>query len=106
MIKDMYYLLDDNNVPYKVTLDEYAKSDMWTTNQERKTVGRDTLGDILVSTVFLGMNHDFFSESPEPILFETMIFGGEHDGYCVRATSWEKAEEIHKQALELITPKN
>jgi len=52
------------------------------------------------------MNHDFFSESPEPILFETMIFGGEHDGYCVRATSWEKAEEIHKQALELITPKN
>ncbi len=33
--------------------------------------------DINVSTVFLGIDHSFIGGTP--VLFETMIFGGEHD---------------------------
>jgi hypothetical protein len=53
-----------------------------------------------VSTVFLGINHNY-SNKGAPILFETMIFGGEHDGYQERYCTWEEAEEGHKRAVEL-----
>lgn len=56
--------------------------------------------DILISTVFLGINHCF--NGGEPILFETMIFGGKFDGYQKRYFTWEQAEEGHLKALEMV----
>jgi len=50
-----------------------------------------------VSTVFLGIDHSF--TDGKPILFETMIFGGRHDGYQERYATWEEAEAGHKQTL-------
>lgn len=50
-----------------------------------------------VSTVFLSLDHNW-GDGP-PILFETMIFGGEHDGYQERYRTWEEAEEGHEIAL-------
>ena len=38
---------------------------------------------IEVSTVFLGMDHNFGATGP-PLLFETMVFGGELDQECER----------------------
>ena len=55
--------------------------------------------NITVSTIFLGMDHSF--NSGEPLLFETMIFGGEHDEKQWRYSTWEDAEIGHKQACEL-----
>lgn len=55
---------------------------------------------ILVSTVFLGMDHNHFS-SP-PLLFETMIFGGPWDEEQWRYPTWEEAEAGHQRAIELI----
>lgn len=52
-----------------------------------------------VSTVFLGLDHSF--SDGEPILFETMIFGGEHNEYQERYSTWEEAEAGHKQAVKL-----
>lgn len=42
-----------------------------------RTVGRTKLGDSEISTVFLGMDHSL--DGDEPILWETMVFGGELD---------------------------
>lgn len=66
----------------------------------KKHVANDFIGKVRVSTVFLGLNHNF--GVGEPILFETMIFGGKHDEYQERYCTWEEAEEGHKKALELV----
>lgn len=52
-----------------------------------------------VSTVFLAFDHGMWSE--KPILFETMIFGGDHDGYQERYSTWDEAEIGHAYAVEL-----
>ena len=50
---------------------------------------------VRVSTVFLGIDHGFFSEGP-PILWETMVFGGPLDGEQERYTSREAAFQGHQ----------
>lgn len=55
-----------------------------------------------VSTVFLGLDHSFsFEAQVEPVLWETMIFGGPQDQYQDRYTSKEEALEGHKTAVKL-----
>lgn len=46
-------------------------------------IAKDTVGDAVVSTVFLSHDHNFTGIGP-PILWETMIFGGPHDEYQER----------------------
>ena len=62
-------------------------------------VAKEERDGVRVSTVFLGLDHSF-GQGP-PLLFETMIFGGEHDEYQERCSTWDEAEEMHKQACEL-----
>jgi len=59
------------------------------------------LGDVHVSTVFLGLNHNFLRSGP-PILFETMVFGGKHDNDQERCATWEEAEAMHQRAVEMV----
>lgn len=53
---------------------------------------------VIVSTVFLGIDHDF-SLTGIPVLWETMILGGEHDGYQERYTTRKDAMEGHERAV-------
>ena len=55
--------------------------------------------EILVSTVFLGLDHAF--GCGPPVLWETMIFGGPHDQHQDRYTSREAAVAGHATALAL-----
>lgn len=48
---------------------------------------------VLVSTVFLGINHRF--GPGKPLLFETLIFGGPHDQDMWRYSTWGEAEKGH-----------
>ena len=57
-------------------------------------IGLDEVGDARVSTVWLGLNHEFLSGRP-PLIFETMIFGGDHGDYCVRYSSEAGAAAGH-----------
>ena len=41
---------------------------------QNRTVAKSTIGNYLVSTVFLGLDHQFHAHGP-PLLFETMVFG-------------------------------
>lgn len=72
----------------------------WANNFEaNKRVALDLVESIQVSTVFLGLDHAF-GYGP-PLLFETMIFGGKHDEYQERYSTWDEAEAGHKRALAL-----
>lgn len=52
---------------------------------------RDEVSGVRVSTVFLGIDHNFDDRGP-PVLWETMVFSGPFDGECVRYTG--KADAI------------
>jgi hypothetical protein len=98
-----WYILDNNNRPVNKPVLEAAK---WIEdNQIRSRVRYNELTDlngneVRVSTVFLGLDHAW--KSPIPVLWETMIFGGEHDQYQERYTSYEDAVEGHQNAVNLI----
>ena len=68
--------------------------------QANRTVASDFIGDVRVSTVFLGLDHSW-GNGP-PLIFETMIFGGPHDQYQERYTTWEQAEAGHAKALAIV----
>ena len=72
-------------------------------DREARKVARTELGDgVYVSTVFLGLDHSF-GQGP-PLLFETMVFGGQHDQDMDRYTTWEQAEAGHRATVERIWP--
>lgn len=57
-------------------------------------VARSEDDGVQVSTVFLGMNHAF--GDGDPVLFETMIFGGPRDQECWRWHSDAEARAGHE----------
>jgi hypothetical protein len=96
-----HYILE-GKVPVKVDdfmtwAVRYQQQEEW----EKSRVGSTMIGNVHVSTVFLGIDHNYRRIGP-PILFETMIFGGEHSGYCERYTTWDEAEEGHHRACALV----
>lgn len=50
---------------------------------------------VLVSTVWLGMDHNFFSDSGPPLVFETMVFGLADDEYQERYATEDAARAGH-----------
>ena len=52
---------------------------------------------VMVSTVFLSLNHNW--DDGEPLLFETMVFGGKLNGELWRCSTWEEAEKNHKKVV-------
>ena len=64
-----------------------------------RSVAHDKKDGIRVSTVFLGIDHQF--GEGEPLLFETMIFGGDHDECQYRYSTYEEAEAGHNKACLL-----
>lgn len=91
------YVLDENNKP--VPEPDVLTWAAWLQSEDRH-VGYDSIGDALVSTVFLGINSRWLGNG-DPILWETMILGGPLDGYQERYCSHEDAVQGHKRALEV-----
>jgi hypothetical protein len=70
-------------------------------------VARDVIGPdepldpaplITVMTFWLGLNHDWRSD--EPLIFETLVIGGEHDATGIWYTAETQAREGHRRAVE------
>lgn len=97
---NLYYTLDENKNPVPVDMWEYAMKHQQVTHVAKDVLEIDGVS-VRVSTVFLGLNHAWGEDMP-PILFETMIFGGEHDQYQERYNTWDEAVEGHKRAMELV----
>lgn len=91
------YILVDKKPVEEPDFMKWAK---WFETADRHVNKTELPDGVKVSTVFLGMDHGFMSNTP--ILFETMIFGGEHDEYQERYSTWEEAEAGHERAIQLI----
>ena len=97
----MWYILDENNKP--VASASIIEAATWLDkNPERKAVKQEHINDVRISTVFLTLDHAWPKDDITPVLWETMIFGGEHDQYMDRYTSYEDALEGHQKALNLV----
>lgn len=99
--KDLTYYILDGELPKAVDLMTWAK---WRAVADRTVekglVSKWFLGipyaSTEISTVFLGLDHNFYGDGP-PLLFETMVFGGPLDQYCERTATWHAAEQAHKE---------
>jgi len=70
----------------------------WMERGDLRRVARHKIKGVRVSTVFLGLDQSF-SYTGTPVLFETMVFGGEMDGHQVRYCTWDEALAGHKVIL-------
>jgi len=96
-VSDGYYILDGHE-PVMVSPEEWRN---WRVkNDEQRTVAKDQIGEVCVSTVFLGID-DSFGSGP-PILFESMVFGGRYDEDMDRYETWEEAEAGHRAMVEKV----
>jgi hypothetical protein len=77
-----------------VRVDDWSEWGRWFETADRR-VARERVGQIEVSTVFLGLDHDHSGNGP-PQLFETMLFDldGQQD-YQTRCSTWEEAIAMH-----------
>ncbi len=98
------YILDADGMP--VPAPNPRDWAMWIRQAQRGDppavrIAFDKIGDANVSTVFLGMDHSF-GLGLEPILWETMVFGGQHDGEFWRYSSRGEALAGHWRAVRLV----
>jgi hypothetical protein len=64
-----------------------------------KVVAKEDLGSSgEVSTVWLGIDHNFFGAGP-PLIFETMIFGGRYDEEQWRWSTLDEARAGHARIV-------
>ena len=101
-----WYILDNNHKPVVSTGLESSK---WMEdNPNRKRVAYDELtdlngDDVRVSTVFLGLDYSVpWDKHTTPLLWETMIFGGEYDQSQERYNSYEDAVDGHQKMLNSV----
>lgn len=57
-------------------------------------IGSDHVGSSWISTTWLGLDHNF--GAGPPLIFETMIFGGDYDEHCWRWATREAALAGHE----------
>lgn len=93
-VLDGLYILDENHKPLAPkSIEQWSK---WRKDDNNVQVALSTFSWGRVSTIFLGKD---YSSSPnqEAQLFETMVFGGEHNGKFWRYSTWEQAVIRHKE---------
>ncbi len=93
----MYYKLE-GKAPVKTTLAQWVSK---FTLDFREAYAELTIGgvSVSVSTIFLGLDHN---HSGPPLLFETLIFGGEHDRRRWRYCTWPEAKTRHTEVVEAL----
>jgi hypothetical protein len=65
-----------------------------------RSVGKTTVGDVQISTVFLGVDHQW--DDGPPLLFETMVFGGDLDEEQKRYATLDEAKAGHQRMVEQV----
>lgn len=83
-----WYKLNDDHSVTKLPHGQYPEGKV-------SHVGDDTIDGQRVSTVFLSLDHNWEPDG-EPVLFETMIFGGPYDQDMWRYKSWGEARQAHE----------
>lgn len=92
-----YYILNDKREPVPVA--DVVAFGKWFETANRQ-VADSQIGSRRVSTIFLGIDHNFSSVG-DPIIWETMSFPDEQQWRC--SGTWEDAEAMHRRAVAEIT---
>ncbi len=95
MQEHFYIEVEGNPVP--ATLMEWGS---WSKNIDNRRVASDYIGEVHVSTVFIGMDQGF-GQGP-PLLYETMVFRGPMDGEIDRYSTREEALRGHQEMLNRV----
>lgn len=99
MERSRYYITDEFGNPVPTDLMTWAR---WSGLEGGGGVAVDTVGEVSISTVFLGMDHNW-GFSNVPILWETMVFGGVLDESQERYSSRREALEGHAKWVRWVT---
>lgn len=89
-----FWILGEDGEPKPTDLMTWA---VWFRDVDRH-VADERIGDVRVSTVFIGLDHNFGRLGP-PILWESMVFGGPLDGEMARYTTREDARAGHARLV-------
>lgn len=95
-MSDLYVL--EGRVP--VPMPDPIAWGRWMQSADRRVL-QEHVGAAFVSTVFLGMDHNFSRVGP-PLLFETMVFHAGHpdwDDHQERHATWDEAEAGHRRIV-------
>lgn len=90
-----YYILKEGKPTRCSDIKEWAR---WFETADRQ-LALTKLPGCDVSTIFLGLDHAFTTEG-SPVLWETMVFGGDLDGEQQRYTSEEAARAGHEAMVQ------
>jgi hypothetical protein len=91
------YILKDGVPVPEPDLLTWAK---WLEDDDHRRVALTEVGEARISTVFLGLDHSFGGGAP--VLFETMVFGGELDEHCQRYYTLEEAMIGHERIVAVV----
>ena len=99
-----WYKLNEDHSVEVLPDGEYPKEDSF--NGPTKHIGDTIINDQRVSTVFLFFDHGLNFGTPEkpsdPVLFESMIFGGPYDDYQRRYCTYQEALEGHNNLIKAL----
>lgn len=98
-MSDKYVINADNSVS---PMDDFVEWSSRFETDERRIAYTHMADGRVVSTVFLGINHRYFSDGP-PLLFETMVFPSEKgfsEEWVERTSTYAKAAESHLNGIE------
>ncbi len=96
------YILNESGEPVKEP--NLRKWAIWFETANRR-VDETICENGRISTVFLGLDHNYSDEGP-PILWETMVFGGALDQEQDRCSgNREQAEAMHEKMVALVRSK-
>jgi hypothetical protein len=71
----------------------------WFEKPDNRKIAKTEINDRChVSTIFLGLDHNF-SDRGDPVLFETLVFGGPLDGEMLRCCTYTEAERLHAETV-------
>ena len=98
MMNDNYILDKTGNPLPEHDLETWGK---WMQTADR-TVEETMVEKVLISTVFLGIDHNLSDVTSTPILFETMVFGGELDRETNRYVSRIQAVDGHAAMVNCV----
>lgn len=83
-----------------MTQEQYIAAYSGDFESTRRVAKTEFPGDVMVSTVWLALDHSF-GVGP-PLIFETMIFGGDHSGLQWRYATEEEAAAGHERVVEAL----
>lgn len=95
MISNKQYILIDKTPVLEPNLFKWGH---WMSTNKRHVEDTE-IGDVRISTVFLGLDHNHSGEG-DPLLFETMTFPD--ISICERYSTYAKAEAGHWRIVQLV----